>query len=214
MTNKEFNSQFDIFYNNIASNAAPSVDFYEKSVFLTQAQRDIIVGLYNGRSFPGVSFESTEEVRKYLSNLSKQVIISPQEEDVIKLPEDLWFTTQEECTFDDDSLGCSNGGSALVIPVKLDDLYKILENPFRGPSKKRVLRVDVEGGVKLYSKYKIKEYKVHYIQHPNPIILEDLNPYNLSIEGISNESETNVNPVLHRAILEEGVRLAKIAYTQ
>jgi hypothetical protein len=37
MTNTEFITQFDIFYNNIASNAAPSIDSYEKSVFLTEA---------------------------------------------------------------------------------------------------------------------------------------------------------------------------------
>lgn len=42
MTNPEFNLQFDILYNNISSNKAPGLSLYEKSVFLTQAQDQIL----------------------------------------------------------------------------------------------------------------------------------------------------------------------------
>ena len=104
MTNKEFDTQFDIFYNNIASNTAPSVTPYEKSVFLTQAQRDIIIGLYNGREIPGLSFESTEEARKYLSNLVKVHEVDIDNiNTLIELPSKLWFITLEESIFNDDS---------------------------------------------------------------------------------------------------------------
>ena len=37
MTIQEFSSEFDVQYNNIASNAAPGLDEYEKSVLLTRA---------------------------------------------------------------------------------------------------------------------------------------------------------------------------------
>ena len=37
MTLEEFSNEFDILYNNSMSNAAPGVDEYEKSVFLTKA---------------------------------------------------------------------------------------------------------------------------------------------------------------------------------
>lgn len=213
MTNIEFDTQFDIFYNNIASNAAPSINSYEKSVFLTQAQKDIILGLYNGREVPGLSFESTEEARRYLSNLvkSKEVII----EDInslIELPDKLWFITLEESTFNDESIDCLIGETVEVVPIVQDELYSILQNPFKGPSKRRVIRTDVEGKIKLYSKYKIGKYKVTYLERPNPIILEDLSDYNLSIEGISVESESNINPILHKAVLERAVALAKAAY--
>jgi hypothetical protein len=70
----------------------------------------------------------------------------------------------------------------------------------------------LEGKVKLYSKYKIDKYIITYLEKPNPIILEDLSDYNLTIEGISTESESNVNPILHKAILERAVALAKAAY--
>lgn len=213
MTNIEFDTQFDIFYNNIASNAAPSINSYEKSVFLTQAQKDIILGLYNGREVPGLSFESTEEARRYLSNLvkSKEIIIDDINS-LIELPDKLWFITLEESTFNDESINCLIGKTVEVIPVVQDELYSTLQNPFKGPSKRRVIRTDVEGKIKLYSKYKISKYKVTYLEQPNPIILEDLSDYNLSIEGISVESESNINPILHKAVLERAVALAKAAY--
>ena len=37
MTIQEFSSEFDVQYNNIASKAAPGLDEYEKSIFLTKA---------------------------------------------------------------------------------------------------------------------------------------------------------------------------------
>ena len=213
MTNKEFDTQFDIFYNNIASNAAPSVTSYEKSVFLTQAQRDIIIGLYNGREIPGISFESTEEARKYLSNLVKVHEVDIDNiNTLIELPNKLWFITLEESIFNDDSYECLKGNIMEVVPARQDNLYSLLDNPFKGPSERRVLRVDINGKIKLYSKYKISKYRVTYVEQPSPIILENLSDYNLSIEGISTESESNINPILHRAVLERAVALAKAAY--
>ena len=49
MTNLEFSREFDILYNNITSNQAPSLNSYEKSVFLTegeeQYQQELIDGI-------------------------------------------------------------------------------------------------------------------------------------------------------------------------
>lgn len=42
MTLSEFSDQFDVLYNNISSNQAPGLDEYEKSVFLTKAQYQIL----------------------------------------------------------------------------------------------------------------------------------------------------------------------------
>ena len=42
MTCEEFSNEFDILYNNVMSNQAPGLDEYEKSVFLTRAQDDIV----------------------------------------------------------------------------------------------------------------------------------------------------------------------------
>lgn len=50
MTNPEFSDQFDVLYNNITSNQAPGLDEYEKSVFLTKAQDEIVKSYFNPRS--------------------------------------------------------------------------------------------------------------------------------------------------------------------
>ena len=45
MDYKEFSRRFDVLYNNISSNQAPSLNGYEKSVFLTKAQEEIVQDL-------------------------------------------------------------------------------------------------------------------------------------------------------------------------
>ncbi len=50
MTNKEFSDEFDVLYNSITSNQAPGLDEYEKSVFLTKAQDEIIKDYFNPKS--------------------------------------------------------------------------------------------------------------------------------------------------------------------
>lgn len=47
MTNKEFSLEFDILFNNIMSGAAPGLNDYEKSVFLTKGQEELIKNYLN-----------------------------------------------------------------------------------------------------------------------------------------------------------------------
>ena len=47
MTTQEFSNEFDVLYNNIMSNQAPGLDEYEKSVFLTKAQNEILKNYFN-----------------------------------------------------------------------------------------------------------------------------------------------------------------------
>lgn len=42
MTIQEFSDQFDVLYNNIGSDQAPGINAYEKSVFLTKAEKQIV----------------------------------------------------------------------------------------------------------------------------------------------------------------------------
>ena len=78
MNHIEFSSEFDILYNNIMSNAAPGLNEYEKSVFLTQAQEQTVIEAYTGDN-NNSSFERTEEVRRYLSELVKTYITDTKE---------------------------------------------------------------------------------------------------------------------------------------
>ena len=231
MTTEEFSNEFDTLlnsYSNIeAFGKTPStieLDEYEKSVFLTKAQEEIVIDLYNGKNPFGDSFEKTEEIRRYLSNLIRTYTTSTKEKGYtglsnksvfFKLPElpkdDLWFITYEAVNLKDDELGCMDGEGISVIPVTQDEYHRIKKNPFRGPNERRALRLDLsEKVLEIVSKYNIDTYLVRYLARPRPIILSKL-PDNLSINGVNNKTECELNPVIHRAILERAVKLAIIS---
>lgn len=210
MTNPEFSIEFDILYNNISSNKAPGLNEYEKSVFLTKAQEQIVTELYSGRNNTYSSFEETEELRRYLNSLVKthscQIPDGSPNHITSKsysfvLPEDLLYITYEVCKN-------TSMREFPVYPVSQDELSKIINNPFRGPSKHRVLRLDNgTNTVEIISNEEIAMYDIRYIRKPNPIILTDLED-DLSINGISEESECELDSSLHRTILDRAVALA------
>lgn len=217
MNIKEFSDRFDTLLNSFGNTPNIVLDEYEKSVFLTNAQEEIIIDIYSGKNVFGDSFEKTEEVRRYLSEL-----IETYETDskvsgykgisknsvFYKIPEDVWFITYESATLQDDKLGCFNGEEALIVPVTQDDFYKVQKNPFRGPSKTRILRLDNKGSIiELVSEFNISRYFLKYITKPSPIILTNLND-GLSINGVNIETECKLNPVIHRAILDRAVQMA------
>lgn len=217
MTTQEFSTEFDILYNNISANtAAPGVNEYEKSVFLTQAQEALVLSIYNGQ-FNEDSFESTEEVSDYINTLVRQSKITTSvtgegvsENSVFyKLPTDLWFITYESVILRDESLGCKNGQEVIVKPITQDKYYSISKNPFRRANDRRVLRLLYEDKVELISKYKIESYLIRYLSKPEPIILEDLSNYGVTINGKTEITECKLNPVVHRLILNKAVQLAK-----
>lgn len=224
MTNKEFSDGFSTLLNSFGITPNITLDEYEKSTFLTNAQEQLIIDIYSGRNvIYGKSFEQTEEIRRYLSNLVETYETSTkvtgklglsQDSVFFEIPQDTWFITYEVAFLKDSRLGCLDGIEASVVPLPQDDLYRAKDNPFRGPSKDRVLRLDIKSDLaELISKYNVDKYLMRYISQPTPIILVDL-PDELSINGISTESECELNPVVHRAILERAVQLAIISKTQ
>lgn len=224
MTNKEFSDGFSTLLNSFGVTPNIVLDEYEKSVFLTNAQEQLIIDFYSGRNIvSGKSFEQTEEIRRYLSDLVEtwestvktegRGGLSPNSTFFL-IPEGIWFITYEVAYLKDPQLGCLEGIGANVIPVPQDDFYRIKDNPFKGPSKDRVLRLDIKGRlVELISKYNIDKYLVRYVAQPSPIVLEDL-PDLLSINGVRTQSECELNPIIHRAILERAVQLAILSKTQ
>lgn len=224
MTNKEFSDGFSTLLNSFGVTPNITLDEYEKSTFLTNAQEQLIIDIYSGRNvIYGKSFEQTEEIRRYLSNLVETYETSTkvtgklglsQDSVFFEIPQDTWFITYEVAFLKDSKLGCLDGIEASVVPLPQDDLYRAKDNPFRGPSKDRVLRLDIKSDLaELISKYNVDKYLMRYISQPTPIILVDL-PDGLSINGVSTESECELNPVVHRAILERAVQLAIISKTQ
>lgn len=187
-------------------------DEYEKSIFLTKAQEQIVLELYQ-------ELEQSEEVRKYLSNLIKTDNYAPvgeQDETLInnnfksykvEINNDILFMIYEQCTLSDEN-NCINNKIVSVVPTIHDDLDKVLKNPFKSPNNRKVIRLDFDNKIELISKYNISNYKVRYLKKPNPIILVALED-NLSINnGDTKVSNGETNPILHERIVQRAVQLA------
>lgn len=195
-----------------------SFDEYEKSVFLTKAQEEVVINFYNGKNPYRDSFESTEELRRYLDSLVKTKTFQNSERVqgtgvsnnsiFYKLPSDIAFITLEQIILEDESLGCYNGKRIGVYPTTQDEYNRVKDNPFKGSTKYKALRLDYgDNIVELISKYKFSTYLLRYLSKPTPIVLVDM-PDELSIEGIKESTECRLNPILHDIILERAIRMA------
>lgn len=213
-TSEDWSLQFDLLYNNISSNQAPGLTEYEKSVFLTQAQEAVILDLYKGTL--GDSFETTEEVTRYLSSLVTENYLEDISNRVERLPmlgyilstyntpEDLWFLTYQSAAIEIQK----NTKQVPVIPVKQDRLFKDLSNPFRKPNKNRVLSLSENNKITLYSEYAVGWFHVKYLRRPNPIVLENSE---LEVNGIS-EFNVEIPESLHTHVLTRAVQIAKAVW--
>lgn len=229
MTTKEFSDAFDTLLNGYstqmnfgdsASMGGMVLDEYEKSLFLTQAQEQIIVELYTGRNDKTSSFEKTEELRSNLRGLIKTDTPTESDKDFkgiskyskfFILPKDVLFITYEAATLSDESAGCKNGTVISVIPVTQDEFDRVMNNPFRQASKRRALRLDngLDNDLnvaEIVTKYDIKDYTIRYLSKPTPIVLANLDE--VSIDGVDTITECKLDSAMHRYILERAVALA------
>lgn len=224
MSNEEFSNAFDTALNSysIQANFGEDsskynivLDEYEKSVFLTEAEYEVFINLYNGKNIYGDFFEGTEELRRYLDTLVRTEEITTQANGtklsdnsvIFELPEELAFITLEQVTYQSDD-DCINGFTAKVYPVTQDEYDRVKDNPFRGPTKYKALRLDYgENKVEIISKYPIGKYLIKYLKKPNPIVLVDL-PDDLEVHGVYQTSECDMNELLHETILNRAVALA------
>ena len=185
-------------------------DEYEKSIFLTKAQEQIVLELYQ-------ELEQSEENRKYLSNLiktgnyipvgekDKTLINNTFKSYKVEIEDSVLFMIYEQCTLSDKD-NCINSRIVSVVPTIHDDLDKVLKNPFKSPNNRKVIRLDFDNKIELISKYNISNYKIRYLKKPNPIILVKLEDLNIDKKQEVSNGETN--PILHERIVQRAVQLA------
>ena len=231
MNVEQFSNEFDTLLNSFSKShlfgedesfADIRVDEYEKSVFLTKAQKELVIGYYSGQNTYNFSFEEKEIIREALDALvqtitpdpignipsSKHLIDDRRKMYFYRLPANLLYIVFEEVKFSSYLSGCKGNMNAVVVPTTHDEAWHKLQNPFRGPSGKRVLRLNAEDNlVELISDYPIGSYLLRYVEEPKPIILTDL-PDGLSIDGISTKTECALPAILHHKILDVAVRMA------
>ena len=225
MTNKEILNEFNLLYDNINSDVAPGLDSFEISQFLTKVQNDTVQGFYSGENPYGEAFEQNTELSKDLDVLVKSYTVSTElqtgskicnKSHLFQLPDDVWFIVFEQAQIKSTGTHLDNK-NLLVVPVSHDQVFKQLDNPFKGPSDDRILRIDsMNGGIaELISNYPVNSYFIRYVRHPKPILLDDYSSRGLSIEGIQAGDPTNpceLELSMQHFIIEKAAELAKTVY--
>lgn len=230
MTTQEFSNEFDVLYNNIMSNQAPGLDEYEKSVFLTKAQLEILKNYFNpkGNKY-GQGFDENAKRQIDFSTLitvAKPPQYTPEggyvkfddRSQLYKMPQDILLMLNET------GINIVDRVKRLIsiVPINYEEYARLMSKPWKQPLKNQGWRLfQSTGGVDFISEVVIKynsslaDYKIRYVKRPKPIILANLaDEYsNVSIEGINTITECELDPILHPEILQRAVELAKSAYT-
>ena len=150
MTNEEFSNEFDVLYNSITSNQAPGLDEYEKSVFLTKAQDEIILQYFNpkGNKFQE-GFDSSRKRQIDFKNLLRTIRFT-QEYRLDKYTKDLekfdnrsivFPVPDDVLLFINETLTTSTGEIKIVMPISMDEYTIFMGKPFQYPPKKFVWRL-------------------------------------------------------------------------
>lgn len=232
MNAQEFSDRFETLYNNIASNQAAGLNEYEKSLFLTKAQDEILKNYFLPQSNPKqAGFDDNQKrqidfseltTAKSVTSFSTALFDTRGNSKSVTLPSDVMMIINEMTTV-------SRHGSTVTlvtIPIKYDAYAQLMSKPFKRPVKYQAWRLinhNVKNNADLIvgPNDTINAYNVRYIRQPKPIIVGDLD--GLTINGYTFGSPTTaepmktegceLDPILHEEILQRAVELAKVAWT-
>lgn len=215
MTPQEMYKEFNLYFNNLMSNQAPGLLPYEISVYMTKSQYLIEDELYK-------QYENSESIRKNLSNLVVSASITPASVTYEKidanskffaLPSDLRYIVYESVLMNNYADKCIKNQKIHIQPVLHDEYDSVHNNPYRF-NIRRALRLDVFISGNKYSEIVAKDnniasYMIRYIKTPRPIFMEGCAATD-SIEGVlyTGPDAGEMNPTLHRAIVETAAKLA------
>lgn len=232
MTTQEFNLNFDIQYNNIAGQSNPSLDIFEKSIYLTRAQLEIVKNYYDpdsNRKKRG--FEGSEKRRNDLKQLVKDYknntsitsnVAIHNTSRFFTIPQDVFVIVNEKVKIISED--CTNGTVIEVVPITHDEFNTQIKNPFQNPNEDLAWRLDISNistnkVVEIISPYNITgslEYQMRYIKYPKPIILGNLATIypseTLTIDGLSALTNCELDIEIHSEILDRAVELAILDY--
>ena len=160
MTLVEFSDQFDLHYNNITSNQAPGLSEYEKSVFLTKAQDEIVKNYFTANSKGnniGQGFDDSAKRQADFSVLMKTFkgtkATSSADFDgervddrsfIFTFPTDVFIPVNEVLTVTENNAVKKR---FQVIPLKFDEYTKLMSKPFQRPLKNQAWRLINSGTV-------------------------------------------------------------------
>lgn len=222
---EEMGDVFDVLYNNIMSNAVPGLNEYEKSVFLTKAEYELIKNYFNpqGNKYRE-GFDDSAKRRIDFSMLMQTATLTKSSQQgfnpnsvLYSLPSDILVIVNEQVVLKN---GNTVEGIRQVIPISYDEYTRLMSRPYKQPlksqswelmtgqnSSRTISELILNNNDKSYT----PEFKIRYVRKPKPIIIENLDV--VSIEGVSEKTECELDPAIHQEIVQRAVELAKAAYS-
>lgn len=241
MTNLELSNEFDVLYDNITSNQAPGLDDYEKSVFLTRGQDDVLKAYfdprtnkpqqgYDGSEIRQIDFSMVTVVKDYTENAFGTAAFDPRSNSKsVALEKNILMLINEQITVTRDDAE----EYLQVIPIAYNEYRRLMSKPYKRPLKYQAWRLmNTSEGVNkadliVGPNDTIFKYSIRYVKRPRPIILSPLvdgltldsyvgakadgTPTKISNEAV-NGIECELDPILHHEILQRAVELAKAVY--
>ena len=182
MTTGEFSDQFDVLYNNITSNQAPGLDEYEKSVFLTKAQDEIVKNYFSEKSNKlQTGFDGSQKRQADFSMLmrsgSAEINSSNKGEFAtvgfkIELPEttDKVFIIINEQVLkiqrtvttpsvepgeptSEPTVNDTLMGVRQIIPISYEEYTRLMNKPYQSPLKRQAWRIFSDGSANTSKRY-------------------------------------------------------------
>lgn len=228
MTNTEFSNEFDVLYNNITSNQAPGLDEYEKSVFLTKAQDDIVKAYFDPRlNKPQQGFDGNETRQidfsmimrtKGYSVFSNATFDNKANSKRVSLDRDVMMIVNEFVDVTRTAGATSSSVRLTVIPLDYREYARLMSKPYKRPLQYQAWRIldNANGANKVEliigPNDTLTKYVIRYIKRPQAIILSNLDS-GVTLDGVTTAQECELDPIIHHEILQRAVELAKAAYT-
>lgn len=149
MNPQEFSTEFDVLFNNVTSNQAPGLNEYEKSVFLTKAQAQLVNEYFNQRTDGfGGGFDGSQKRQYDFSSITRienlfevnsfgERITSTEKLDrrskVFLFPQDYFLAVNE--ILSDDKWQYS------VTPISHSEYQRLMLKPYNFPVKRGAWRI-------------------------------------------------------------------------
>lgn len=243
MTTQEFSNEFDVLYNNIMSNQAPGLDEYEKSVFLTKAQNELVKNYFNpaGNKYQqGLDgsekrqMDFSELIRTAKSDLegtnpnwsnSSSFLWGKKGSYRLKDVSTLFKEKRILCVINE-QIRITTGNDSFkflqVIPLKYTDYTRLMSKPYKRPLKNQAWRLILDskewaiigGSILADTNLNTGNLQYHIRYVMRPTpIILENLGSDLSIDGEHDKTQCALDPEIHHEILQRAVELAKAAYT-
>lgn len=234
----DFSLQFDVLYNNITSNRAPGLNEYEKSVFLTKAQNELVKNYFLPQSnLKQAGFDDNRRRQADFSNLIENISLVPSsgstDSKIDKRSNSLLFELvnggsplRVVAIVNESFTSTKNDETKLytVVPMSLVEYSRAMKKPYNEPYKGQVWRLITKAGL-ANSTYTTTieivrrtvdiedgatlRYNLTYVRFPEEIKLYSTNP----ITGDTVPTQPcELDESLHEEVLQRAVELAKVAW--